>query len=83
MDYKNIDYWNYRVLIKIIAEEEKYGVHKVYYDVKGSIVTCSEKPMIIVGDDISEALITVNLMLRAFDKPTLYYNDIGAGEDGG
>ncbi len=79
----DIDHWNYRVVKRIIAEEEQFGVYEVYYNKSGELVACAENPMVVVGDSPTKAIWEVNLMITAFEKPTLNYDDIiGGGEDG-
>ena len=76
MNYEEIDHWDYRLVNKEVAEEETVGIHEVYYNKDGYPVACTENPVRVVGGNIAEALREVNLMLRACDKPIMYYNDI-------
>jgi hypothetical protein len=76
MGLSHIDHWNYRVLKKIVAEEEQFGVYEVYYDIKDNIVSCTSSPTVLVGDSLSKAVWELNLMLTAFEKPTLNYEEI-------
>lgn len=86
MDYSEIAYWNYRLVKKIIAEEEQVGVHEVYYNKNDIPVYCSVNPRRVIGDNLSEAQHQVELMLRACKKPILdfkIFEKTGKDEESG
>lgn len=74
MDYDEIEYWNYRLVKKVIAEEDQIGIHEVYYNKNDVPVSCTVNPVKAVGDNVEDAQHVVELMLRACNKPILDYN---------
>ena len=54
---------------------EWYFLHEVYYD-KGKVVNCTENPIAPFGETPKELQQNLELMKKAFDKPTLSYEDM-------
>ena len=68
--------WNYRVVSRAYpgpGDHEtirEYYIHEVYYD-DGRIIGMTENPMEPYGQDEQELKDSIELMLQAFEKPTL------------
>jgi hypothetical protein len=68
--------WNYRVVKhKDKSDEEWYGIHEVYYDKKDKPDMISEDPIDARGMTLDELKSDLEMMLRAFDKPVVVYED--------
>ena len=67
--------WNYRVMKHTDGMGEWYFLHEVYYD-KGKVVNCTENPIAPFGETPKELQQNLDLMKKAFDKPTLSYEDM-------
>jgi hypothetical protein len=67
--------WNYRVMKHTDGMGEWYFLHEVYYD-KGKVVNCTENPIAPFGETPKELQQNLELMKKAFDKPTLSYEDM-------
>ena len=67
--------WNYRVMKHTDGMGEWYFLHEVYYD-KGKVVNCTENPIAPFGETPKELQQNLELMKKAFDKPTLSYEEM-------
>lgn len=83
MELTQVSHWNYRLVKRQLDEDSVFGIYEVYYDSEGVIVGCMTSPVTIVGSSPGEALWRVDLMLTAFEKPTLNYDDITGGDEDG
>lgn len=61
--------WNYRVAKKIVNGEPSYGIVEVYYGVKQEVMDWSGFIDPNEWDDIDDLKGTLELMLKAFDRP--------------
>lgn len=76
--------WNYRVMRREGTQVlngrahnwTTYGIYEVYYRDDGSIEMWSDAPMDPHGEDFEELRRDFDLMVRAFDKPILSYNEL-------
>lgn len=65
--------WEYRVIETNNFNQKKYSVHVCYYESEDSrTVSCvSERPLALTGRSVIGMLTEIELVLAAFDKPTL------------
>jgi len=79
-----MSHWNHRIIKRNYPNEDYptapkatiYGVFEVYYDDKGLMHSCSIEPVVIIGDSVEEAKDTLGLIIKAFRKPVINYDDI-------
>jgi len=74
--------WNYRVLVKRTTredyvEEERYGIHEVYYDDNGIAHSCTETPEDPYGETFEELRDNMIQIMGALLEPIIDYDDIG------
>ena len=73
--------WNYRVISRAYpgpGDHEtirEYAIHEVYYDDE-KIIGMTEEPSEPYGQDEQELKDSIELMLQAFEKPTLREEDL-------
>lgn len=71
--------WNYRVISKEVngvCEETEYGIYEVYYNKDGKPTSCTVNSVSPYScTDVEDLKLSVELMLPAFDKPVLKYED--------
>ena len=60
--------WNYRVLKQEINGEIYFGIHEVYYDEIGQIISCTEKSMIPLCNKIEDINYEFELMKDALKE---------------
>ncbi|HAG82138.1 MAG TPA: hypothetical protein DCL61_13470 [Cyanobacteria bacterium UBA12227] len=65
-------HWDYRVF----WEEGGYTIRTVYYDDRGAIVACSEKPIEPFGESLEELQDELNLLQAALKKKVLSAADV-------
>lgn len=65
--------WNYR----IIKKQGTFGIHRVEYDTKGGLETCTEDVLAPYGESRKELMDDLILMLCAALNPVLKYEDFG------
>lgn len=73
--------WDYRVIRdKDICEEYFYAIHEVHCDedkdITGTRLSWTEQPCNPVGASRKDLVKDLELMLRAFEKPTLDMKDL-------
>ena len=61
--------WNYRVAKKVVNGEPSYGIVEVYYDDIHEVTGWSDFIDPNGWDNIDDLKGTLNLMLKAFDRP--------------
>ena len=72
-------HWNYRV---IKHWDGTLQIHEVHYDADGRnngaeiAVSMSEKPSVVIGDDVDEMKSVIEKMKEALDKPALSAKDM-------
>ena len=64
--------WNYRIMK---YEDGSLGIHEVFYDEEGDVQGWTENAVSVYGEDIHELESSYDLMMQAFSKPILEYND--------
>jgi hypothetical protein len=84
-------YWQYRVVKKLYGERDEkgkikdpesefneygYGVHEVYFDHNDKATMCTENPITVYGDTIKEAAHEWLLIMDAFNKPIIDFDNI-------
>lgn len=69
--------WNYRVMAKKYPNNViEFDIYEVYYNDKGVPDACSMNPVTPGGyDDVNEVKGTLELMMKAVNKPILWYGD--------
>lgn len=61
--------------VKNNYKEEWYAIHEVFYNSKDEIVSWTQDPIEVVGDDYMTTLETLELMMKDIEKyPILDYN---------
>lgn len=65
-------HWNYRVFF----EDGGYTIRTVYYDDRGVITACSEKPIEPFGESLEELQEELNLLQAALKKKVLSASDV-------
>ena len=73
-------YWNYRVMRKSFPTlnnemEEWYRIHQVHYNRNDKIEGHTVKGVAPGGSSLEEIKKDIDLMLKAFDKPVLEYDE--------
>lgn len=72
--------WNHRVVKKKYTSaeggREYLHIHEVYYDENGKVYMATESGCDPTGEDISELLTDLSLMIRACALPILDYDEI-------
>ncbi len=71
-------HWNYRVVRKSHGDssEFSYNIHEVHYDDAGIPTNCSMSAIAPYGSSHEELRRDLDTMRRAFDLPTLDYDDL-------
>ncbi|MBD0347458.1 MAG: hypothetical protein ICV63_22085, partial [Coleofasciculus sp. Co-bin14] len=67
-------HWDYRVFF----EDGGYTFRTVYYDDRGAITTCSEKPIEPFGESLEDLQEELNLLQAALKKKVLSASDVPA-----
>ena len=67
-------HWDYRVFL----EDGGYTIRTVYYDDRGGIVACSEKPIEPFGESLENLQEELNLLQAALKKKVLSASDVPA-----
>ncbi len=65
-------YWDYRVFL----EDGGYTIRTVYYDDRGAITACSEKPIEPFGESLEALQEELNLLQAALRKKVLSISDV-------
>lgn len=73
---KGSDY-NFRVVKRQIGFRCSFGIYNTTRDKNNNIILCSKSPFTVASNNIDEVIETVDLMLEAFNKPTLNYEELG------
>ena len=79
--------WNYRTVrhkgkpFKGIPQDDWYGIHEVYYDGADKPRSVTAKPTHPSGEDVVELRSCIDMMLGAFEKPVLDYDDFSSGAE--
>lgn len=71
--------WNYRIIVTRFVShpnEEEFNIHEVYYNNEGAIEAWSTKPTPPHGSTKTELKEDLHAMLKAFDKPALYMEEL-------
>ena len=69
--------WNYRIVEKVLAGVVVLQIYEVYYNVAGEIETWTQDPVAPYGeDDWSSLHADMMLMVEAFNKPVLKYDEL-------
>jgi hypothetical protein len=71
--------WNYRVVktvtkIPLGDTDISYGIHEVYYDSNGDIISISEGLAHPISDDLEGLQWNLERMIEACKKPVIDYN---------
>ena len=70
-------YWNYRVVKHVAPSGEVYHtIHEAYYNSKNQITAITKDQIYPCGESKAELRRDIDLMLKAFKKPTLVYDEI-------
>lgn len=81
--------WNFRVVKKpnnhpLTTDEAPYtfGIHEVYYDNNGNVVSCTVEPIAIDSDSLEGISWMIEKIAEGMQKPVLDWdNDIPKSED--
>ncbi len=65
-------HWDYRVFF----EDNGYTIRTVYYDDRGEIAACSEKPIQPFGESLENLQEELNLLQAALQKKVLSASDV-------
>ncbi|MEQ8961113.1 MAG: hypothetical protein RLP02_24850 [Coleofasciculus sp. C2-GNP5-27] len=65
-------HWDYRVFF----EDDGYTIRTVYYDDRGAIAACSEKPIEPFGESLEDLQDELNLLQAALKKKVLSASDV-------
>lgn len=73
--------WNHRVVKSIVADEEVFAIHEVYYEtdddgVPGEIQGITEKATGPYASSVKELIVEISRMLDACKKEVINYDDI-------
>lgn len=71
--------WGYRVVkyvtkIPLGETDISYGIHEVFYDENKEISNISEKPTLVISDDVDGIMFALKRMMRACNKPVIDYH---------
>jgi hypothetical protein len=68
--------WNYRIVtFKENTGDRYFEIRKVYYDSKGKPETVSEEGSSIFGESVKELKEVNSMMMKAFEKPVIDYDN--------
>jgi hypothetical protein len=67
-------HWDYRVFL----EDGGYTIRTVYYDERGAITACSQKPIEPFGESLEDLQEELNLLQAALKKEVLSASDVPA-----
>ena len=69
-------HWNYRIMKRENNEGQfEFGIYEVFYDDNGKVIASTENSLTPVCDSEEDLRIELNIMMKAFDKETLTYNN--------
>lgn len=69
--------WNHRLIRRKDGRgQDYYGIYEVYYDERGRIYACTQDPVAVVGESPDGASELHAMMIEAFVRPILDYDDI-------
>lgn len=71
--------WNYRI-VERQHPCKWYAIYEVYYHIDGSPAIITEDPIEPTGESKEELKTNIDMMLQAFNKPTLKYEDFSIDE---
>lgn len=66
--------WNYRVVHRIINNEDIYAIHEAYYD-DNKKTSITEEPVHPQGESLDELKRDCEHYLQALERPVLEYDD--------
>ena len=67
--------WNYRVVEEEFENEPYYYIKEVYYDKDGNPELLTEDPVQLDGESVKEIMDDLKLIMKAFQKPILNYDN--------
>jgi|ETNvirnome_2_300_1030623.scaffolds.fasta_scaffold00786_13 hypothetical protein len=66
--------WNYRVFKQMFHGESLFSIHETYYEDDKKVMAVTDSPSSPYGDTKKEIKRDLEMMLEAFNKPTLKWD---------
>ena len=68
--------WNYRIMKREVSQNEfEFGIYEVFYNEDGTIKGYTQDSLVPVVDSIHGLKQELGVMLKAFDKDVLNYEE--------